>query len=555
MSLLIAEPAPTLLEPAASPAGWPLHAASGSLAAAPAGTVIAYPYTGDYRIDVLLDGTDQSWGTAPQGVSALAYRWNAPAPLGTPPSQAVTYSFMSAVPWYGGNADSAGDSGFQPFTSAQRTATRQIMATLSTELGITLVEVGDSSSVYGQIRLGNNSQQTSSGYSWLPYSTGDDRGGDIWIDDLTPGNLTNVTPGTQGFDTLLHEIGHALGLKHPGNYNAGDSASTAPGNYLGSAEDNENYTIMSYQEASGFQPRDWYGMYDLLALKALYGSRGLNAGDTVYSYTDASGRVLKMIDDAAGFDTIDISAVGSLGSKTVDMRPGTFSSVGMNGGARALNNLSIDFSTVVERFVGTPYSDTVTGNDANNTFVLGTGANVADGGVGLDLAVYAGTRGAYQAAASGSGIRVTGSNVSDTLTSVERLAFADGKLAFDIGGNAGLTAKIIGAVFGPQNVAAHPDYVSVGLGDLDAGMSYADLMSIAINYQLGASHSNEQLVNLLYTNVAGVAPTAEQAAPYLAELYSGARTQAGLGIYAADLDLNVQHVNLAGLAQTGLWSA
>lgn len=507
----------------------------------------SFPYTGDYRIDALLEGYPNQ-----TGLTALGYQWNAGRALGSPVQ--VTYSFAAAAPSYGGNVDaSSGDSGFEPFNAEQKAAVRQIMGQLSQEFGLDMVEVGDGTFSYGQIRFGNNYQETSTGYSWLPFSTPDDRSGDVWLDLWTPQNLSSLAPGSEGYGTLLHEIGHALGLKHPGDYNAGSGGSGLPGNYLGTAEDNETYTVMSYTAPAGGQQRDWFGMYDLLALKTLYGSRNYNAGDTVYSYTDATGRVLKIVDDGSGFDTIDISGVSSAGNRVVDMRPGTFSSIGVRAnGQKAVQNVSIDFSTVVEKFVGTAHGDIVTGNHANNVFVLGLGSNVADGGAGIDLVQYTGNRAGYQGAATGGGLQVTGNGASDTLSNVERLAFADSKLALDVGGNAGLAAKILGAVFDAPVIRADPGSAGLALAKVDAGMSYADLLTLALDFRLGAGRTHEQVVDLLYTNIAGAAPTADQAAPYLAQLYGGTFTQASLGVMAAETAENATQIDLVGLAQTGL---
>ncbi|MHB1121627.1 MAG: M10 family metallopeptidase C-terminal domain-containing protein [Ramlibacter sp.] len=512
---------------------------------------LSYPYTGDYRIDALLEGYPNQ-----TGLSALGYQWNAGRALGSPVQ--VTYSFMSAAPQYGGTNEGT-DTGFQPFNEAQKAAVRSIMGQLSLELGITLIEKADSTNDYGQIRFGNNYQETSTGYSWLPYQEGD-RGGDVWI-DVTPENSTypvnpnlrDLSPGSEGYGTLLHEIGHALGLKHPGDYNAGSGGSGLPGNYLDAAEDNETYTVMSYTAPAGGQQRDWFGMYDLLALKTLYGSRNYNAGDTVYSYTDATGRLLKIVDDGSGFDTIDISGVSSAGNRVVDMRPGSFSSIGVKAnGQKAVQNVSIDFSTVVEKFVGTGHGDIVTGNDANNVFVLGPGSNVADGGAGIDLVQYAGNRAGYQGAGTGGGLQVTGNGVSDTLSNIERLAFADSKLALDVGGNAGTAAKILGAVFDAPIIRSEPGSVGLALAKVDAGMSYTDLLALALDIRLGTARTDQEVVELLYTNIAGVAPSAEQAAPYLAQLDSSAVKQAGLAVFAAETAENTAQIDLVGLAQTGL---
>ncbi len=56
--------------------------------------------------------------------------------------------------------------------------------------------------------------------------------------------LQQSDPGHLAYPTFIHEIGHAIGLKHPGNYNA--EGGGTPGPYLPSAEDNHQYTVMSY---------------------------------------------------------------------------------------------------------------------------------------------------------------------------------------------------------------------------------------------------------------------------------------------------------------------
>ncbi len=382
----------------------------------------------------------------------------------------------------------------------------------------------------------------------MPYSTGDDLGGDVWIDDSSYGSLNPVV-GSYAWSTLVHEIGHALGLKHPGNYNAGSDPTNAQGNYLGVQEDNLNYTIMSYRDVAGGQERSWYGMYDLLTLKKLYGAGTWGAGDSTYAYRDSSGTLLEIIDDASGTDTIDLSGLAS--NATVDLRPGGFSSVGRNGTVAASNNLSIELTTVIEKYIGSAYNDTVVGNDAPNTFTLGRGANTADGGAGIDTVVYTAPRSGFQVSVNAAGWHVTGTGIDDNLGGMERALFSDRKLAFDLSGNAGIAAKVLGAVFGAGSVTSHPDYAGIGLSFLDGGMSYASLVQYAIDARLGA-HTNGDVVTLLYTNVVQAPPPAGEYATYLSQLDSGAQTQAGLGMFAADNALNVAHIGLTGLASTGL---
>ncbi len=144
-----------------------------------------------------------------------------------------------------------------------------------------------------------------------------------------------------------------------------------------------------------------------------------------------------------------------------------------------------------------------------------------------------------------------GSEGADTLVSVERIRFADANVAIDMSGAAGTTAKILGAVFGKTEVSNNV-YVGIGLQLLDGGMSYLDLMQLALNAQLGVGASNAAVVNLLYTNVVGTPPPAGELAFYQGLLDSGAHTQASLGVLAADTALNTTNINLVGLAQTGV---
>jgi serralysin len=54
--------------------------------------------------------------------------------------------------------------------------------------------------------------------------------------------------GGYGFITYLHEIGHALGLSHPGTYNAGQGT-LSYGNSAEYFQDTRKYTVMSYWDA------------------------------------------------------------------------------------------------------------------------------------------------------------------------------------------------------------------------------------------------------------------------------------------------------------------
>ncbi len=203
----------------------------------------------------------------------------------------------------------------------------------------------------------------------------------------------------------------------------------------------------------------------------------------------------------------------------------------------------------VVSFTGVTYG--TAGNDMLNG---GAGNDTMDGGIGIDVAAFSVARASYVITRAGATITVqanSGNDDTDTLTNVERLKFSDFSVALDVSGNAGTTAKILGAVFGKAAVA-NKEYAGIGLQLLDGGMSYLDLMQLAINAALGAGASNEAVVKLLYENVVGTPPPVADLAFYKGLLDSGAHTRASLGVLAADTLLNTTNVNLVGLAASGL---
>lgn len=146
----------------------------------------------------------------------------------------------------------------------------------------------------------------------------------------------------------------------------------------------------------------------------------------------------------------------------------------------------------------------------------------------------------------------SGPEGSDTLIEIERIQFSDTSLALDLDGNAGITAIILGAVFGPESIS-NKAYAGIGLNLLDNGMHFEALMQLAIDAALGIDATNHvAVVNLLYENVVGLPPTAADAAHYVGLLDNGTHTVASTGIMAAETTLNQENIDLVGLSQTGL---
>jgi V8-like Glu-specific endopeptidase len=216
---------------------------------------------------------------------------------------------------------------------------------------------------------------------------------------------------------------------------------------------------------------------------------------------------------------------------------------------------AINGTAGADTLLGDALSNVVSAGTGDDTITGGGGNDLLDGGEGSDTAVFGGARADYTLTASASAFisfdSAAGRDGTDRLEQVERLQFADGNIALDLGGNAGLVARILGAVFGPASLA-NEYYAGVGLWHLDHGMAYQGLVQLALDVRLGAGAGDAAVVDLLYTNVVGTAPSAEAAAYYLGLIEGGQASQAGLGVFAADAGLNALHIGLAGLASTGL---
>lgn len=295
-------------------------------------------------------------------------------------SKTYYYSFPTSVP---AHFSSESASGFKAFTAQQQTFARQALAYISSIIDIQFVETANAAAL-DTIVLANNIQDGSSGYAYYPYDSY--TGSDVLL-NYSGSSVSNLTPSNGNYSalTLIHELGHALGLKHPFWQTDGE----AP--YLASAEDTSQWSVMSYNDRAA----DYYLRFsplDIAALQYLYGpSAAVSTNDT---YT-LSSSTTNLIWDGGGTDTIDGSALTQ--GLTLYLEPGYWGYIGSKSSLiSAAGQITVNFGTVIENANGGSANDVITGNSAanrlsglagNDTLEGGAGDDIIDGGEGWDTVV------------------------------------------------------------------------------------------------------------------------------------------------------------------------
>jgi len=334
------------------------------------------------------------------------------------------YIFPTTLPDYERPEDVS--NGYMPFSSGQIARTEEALRYIEGLIDVRFVRTTNAAAK-NVLTFSNNLQNDSAGYAFMP--SDEFYASDIFInnDEALIGETT-LADGTYSALTLIHEIGHAIGLKHP--FFAEDNDPP----FLPSSDDDTAWTVMSYTS----HPEQYYLRYSPLDIATLHYLYGVNSSTrSSNDYYSVSTTTANFIWDGAGTDTIDAGNLDQ--GATIYLTPGYWGFVGASKASTitTAGQITVNFGTYIENLIGSQHSDALYGNDLNNsmngmsggdTIEGGKGNDSIDGGTETDIAIFSANYSAVETRYSTSTFTVRGSTSTigtDTLTSVENIQLSD----------------------------------------------------------------------------------------------------------------------------------
>lgn len=424
--------------------------------------------------------------------SSGLFRWNIDATVGLTVTEArnsdlgvgtgvsLNYSFYNSIPSYFTEGTVYGSSSsFKTYSDVEKAIYREKLAQISNFTALTFNETSTHTGKtlsFAKTTFDNALAGSSVGYGTYPgpgYSftndgkivsfTYSESAGNVfldneYIDSLLADGLTSTERYNYG-NLVLHELGHALGLKHPFDGT----------NVLPDDAQNYMYTIMGYTDSfdrlilsadykSTFVQTSTMGILDVMALQTLYGvNTSYRSGNDTYVWSQGTA-FREVIWDAAGTDTINLSAQTM--RSYVDMRPNSLSSVNVRitdaeilveaGGdknadlvqwSKSFTNLykgygNLGITGTIENLNAGSNNDRIFTNDANNVINAGAGddkiwaskgTDVVNGGLGTDAIIMTGNRADYTVSFN----KISNSVGTTSVSNIEFFVFDDNKVVLN----------------------------------------------------------------------------------------------------------------------------
>ncbi len=315
-------------------------------------------------------GLTGDWDSSRPGDNNVRSQLDSGAHLSSANDGTITFGFFTHNHAVGvnNNPHSGEGKGYTPFTEQQKAAARIAVANWDELIKPDFQEVtmykgaSDWAKNSADIWLANTSTGPAQAWAYYP-DQGQPYGrasSDVWVaDPRYNSSNADLRSGQYGLQTLNHELGHSLGLSHPGDYDFGDDndgdGQPDPITYEGDAfyfQDSHQYTIMSYFDSyeTGNNVVDWNLMrvmypstpmvHDIWVIQQKYGvETTTRTGDTTYGFAataDVTNDAMRFADgkaaavfsiwDAGGNDTLNLS--GFYTPSVIDLREGAYSSAG-----------------------------------------------------------------------------------------------------------------------------------------------------------------------------------------------------------------------------------
>jgi len=207
-------------------------------------------------------------------------------------------------------------------------------------------------------------------------------------------------------------------------------------------------------------------------------------------------------------------------------------------------------------------NDMLFGNEGNDIFIgdhpeAQTGSvNDFFGGPGRDIVIY--NKNSWEAAIQNTGYglslnswKVSFGSSRDELMDIERIHFLDKSVAFDINGNAGFVALLLGGFLG-NNGVQNKEFVGLGLELTDKGYTEDDIIELALDNVFGSKREPSDVLKHFYSTLTGDTIPVSMLNDFLVLFDRGSLSVSELATQVVYSDFNMQNINFIGLYATGI---